>query len=386
MTRSFTTRLFHKARALGFDAVGVAPAGPAPHAAEFSAWLAAGRAGQMVYMANTAEKRRDPRQVLPGVRSIGVLGWNYHLGTLPTEVRHDPARGLIASYAWWQDYHDTLSPLLQELIAFIQRESDGQAHARAYVDTGPVLERDWAEAAGLGFIGKNTCLIRPRLGSWLFLAVLFLDVDLEPEAEEPAATDPRRERGTCGRCTRCLDICPTGALVAPHVLDARRCISYLTIELKGPIPAELRPLMGNWVFGCDLCQDVCPWNRRFARPRHPLALDEAIERGAPRLLDLIRLTPQAFRERFQGSPVLRAKRRGFLRNVCVALGNWGSDETIPALADALQDAEPLVRGHAAWALGRIAHGQRPRRHLEAALRRETDDFARGEILAALSSS
>lgn len=386
MASSLTAPLFRKARALGFDAVGVAPAGPAPHAAAFSAWLSAGWAGQMAYMARTAEKRCDPRRVLPGARSMLVLAWSYHLTPLPEEVRRDPSRGLIASYAWERDYHDALLPLLQELVAFVQSESGGKAHARAYVDTGPVLERDWAEVAGLGFIGKNTCLIRPSMGSWLFLAELLLDVDLEPVPEDSSTTDPQTPRGTCGRCTRCLDICPTRALVAPYVLDARRCISYLTIELKGPIPAEVRPLMGNWVFGCDLCQDVCPWNRRFARPRHPLAPEAAVEMGAPSLLSLIRLTPQAFRGRFRGSPVLRAKRKGFLRNVCVALGNWGSDEAVPALADALQDEEPLVRGHAAWALGRIAGDRRVRRHLEAALHRETDDFARSEIVAALQGN
>ena len=343
----------------------------------------------MAYMSRTAEKRREARLAFPGVRSIVVLGWNYHLRELPEEVRRDPARGLIASYAWGDDYHDVLRPLLEELADFAHRESGGIATARAYVDTGPVLERDWAAAAGLGFIGKNTCFIRPRSGSWLFLAEILLDVELEPSVMETEArrlsTRPQETAGTCGRCTRCLDICPTQALVSPYILDARRCISYLTIELKGPIPMELRPLLGNWVFGCDLCQDVCPWNRRFARPRQPVALEAAITLGAPPLLDLVRLTPEAFRKKFRRSPVLRAKRRGFLRNVCVALGNWGSGEVVPALADALRDREPLVRGHAAWAMGRTEDRPRARSHLQNALAHEIDAQVRGEILAALQA-
>ncbi|MCC7355926.1 MAG: tRNA epoxyqueuosine(34) reductase QueG [Anaerolineae bacterium] len=390
MNQAFAARLIEKARELGFDIAGVVPAGLAPHAGEFSDWLANGHAGELAYMSRTAEKRRDARLVFPGVRSILVLGWSYHLRELPEEVRRDPARGRIASYAWGYDYHEILRPLLAELTDFVRRESGGVAAARAYVDTGPVLERDWAAAAGLGFIGTNTCFIRPRLGSWLFLAELLLDVDLEPfvvEAETPDFSSRHREAaGTCGRCTRCLEICPTRAFVSPYVLDARRCISYLTIELKGPIPIELRPLLGNWVFGCDLCQDVCPWNQRFAKPRHPLALDAAIASGAPRLLDLIRLTPEMFRQRFRSSPILRAKRRGFLRNVCVALGNWGSSEAVPALADALRDPEPLVRGHAAWALGHTEERQRARRYLEHALSRETDDRTRTEIVAALQET
>ncbi len=363
------------------------PAGPAPHADEFNAWLANGHAGEMAYLYRTAEERRDARLVFPGARSIVVLGWNYHLHDLPEEVRQDHARGLIARYAWGDDYHDVLRLLLEELADFARRESGGTAIARAYVDSGPILERDWAAAAGLGFIGKNTCFIRPRSGSWFFLAELLLDVEMEPSAmaaeSHKPPIQPGKTGGTCGRCTRCLDVCPTNAFALPYTLDARRCISYLTIELKGPIPRELRPLLGNWVFGCDLCQDVCPWNRRFAQPRHSLALDAAIALGAPPLLDLIRLTPEEFRKRFRRSPVLRAKRRGFLRNVCVALGNWGSIEAIPALADALQDPEPLVRRHAAWALGRMEDRRRARNHLQNALAHEIDAQVRGEILAAL---
>jgi epoxyqueuosine reductase len=373
---AMTSYLLERARGLGFDLVGLVPIGLAPHAAAFDKWLSQGYAGEMAYMARTADKRRDPRRLLPGARSLMIFGWNYHLGELPEAVRDDPSRGLIAAYAWSEDYHHRLKPLLDELVRLVKRETGGDA--RAFVDTGPVLERDWAAAAGLGFIGKNTCLIRPGMGSWLFLAEILLTVELDCRQNPPPAVG-----GTCGRCTRCLDVCPTGALVAPYVLDTRRCISYLTIELKGPIPLDLRPLMRNWIFGCDLCQQVCPWNRRFAVPRHLLAIETAIALGAPKLLDLIGLDAEEFGARFQGSPMMRAKRCGFLRNICVALGNWGSGEALPALVKALQDEEPWVRGHAAWALGRMAESRwRARAQIEAAWRRETDPLARQEMMLA----
>ncbi|MEJ2210289.1 MAG: tRNA epoxyqueuosine(34) reductase QueG, partial [Anaerolineae bacterium] len=289
-------------------------------------------------------------------------------------LRDDASRGVIASYAWGPDYHDLMLPRLEELAAV-----PGQPAAhRAYVDTGPLLERALAAAGGLGFIGRNTNLIHPRLGSWLFLGEILMDVDLPPMAvsESEAA-------GTCGRCTRCLQACPTGAFAAPYVLDARRCISYLTIELKGPIPRELRPLVGNRIFGCDICQEVCPWNRRFARPSDPPPWPAPPpEAMAPPLLELLALDEEAFRRRFAGSPIRRAKRRGLLRNVAVALGNWGHPAAVPGLVRALGDAEPLVRGHAAWALGRI--GTPPaRRALAQALPAEGDDWVREEIGAAL---
>jgi epoxyqueuosine reductase len=258
------------------------------------------------------------------------------------------------------------------------------------VDSGPVLERSWAQEAGLGFIGKNTCLITPRLGSWTFLAVLLVPeevahITLHANSAGQAAGNERQGASgklpACGACTRCLDVCPTGAFPAPHILDARRCISYLTIELKGPIPHELRPRLGNWIFGCDLCQEVCPYNRRFARPARLAALKGQPEMAAPRLLDLLALDETAFRQRFRGSPVLRAKRRGLLRNVCVALGNWGDPAAVPSLTDALHDREPLVRGHAAWALGRIA-SPAARQALRSAETTEPDGYVQAEIAAA----
>jgi len=273
-----------------------------------------------------------------------------------------------------------MMPRLEELAAFIGSEVGTEAgHGvtyRAYVDTGPVLERACAAEAGLGFIGKNTCLIHPRMGSWLFLGEILLDLELDPT--------PEKMNTSCGTCRRCLDACPTGALVAPYVLDARRCISYLTIELKGPIPHELRPLIGNWIYGCDVCQAVCPW-QRFAMPTEGRLFQVGgPDRAAPVLSDLIEMSEGAFRQRYEGSAILRIRRRRLLRNVAVALGNWESEQAVPVLVMALTDVEPLVRGHAAWALGRIG-GRVVRRALEDAWQREGDPYVRHEIQMAMSA-
>jgi epoxyqueuosine reductase len=324
-------------------------------------------------------KRKDLARVLPAVRSVVTVAANYHTLPLPAEVRDDPSQGIVASYAWGQDYHDLLLARLRQLASSLSAlgsaETGTKSHYRAYVDTGPILERELAARAGLGFVGRNTNLIHPRFGSWLFLAESLLVVDL-PQLEQ------RRAQGTCGRCTRCLEACPTGALVAPYVLDARRCISYLTIELKDPIPRELRPLMGNRIFGCDICQEVCPWNRRFARPTAEPAFQPRPEAIAPALLDLMGLDDPGFRKRFSGSPIKRAKRRGLLRNVAIALGNWGDPAAIPALVRALDDPEPLIRGHVAWALGRVATDD-ALYALEQARQQEDDAWVQEEIQLAL---
>lgn len=375
----------HTADALGFDLIGAAPVGPSPDYARFEQWLAEGYGGEMAWLARRSLDRADPRTLLPEARTAIVLGASYFTHSLPAALRDDPSRGLIAAYAWGDDYHDVLKPLLFELDAAIRAANGRTTLGRAYVDAGPVLERSWAQEAGLGFIGKNTCLINPRLGSWMFLAVLLVPEEVSWGAFH--ASSQQQTAGAvlpgCGACIRCLDVCPTAAFPAPHLLDARRCISYLTIELRGPIPHELRPRMGNWIFGCDLCQMVCPYNRRFARPTRLAALHGRPERVAPRLLDLLALDEAGFRQRFRGSPVLRAKRRGLLRNVCVALGNWGDPAALPALVEALHDAEPLVRGHAAWALGRIATPAACQALL-AAERAETDSYVQTEIAAARS--
>jgi epoxyqueuosine reductase len=282
----------------------------------------------------------------------------------------------MSNYAWGLDYHGLMMPRLEALAAFITAEADREVAYRAYVDTGPVLERAYAAEAGLGFIGKNTCLIHPQMGSWLFLGEILLDIALDPTPEKMSVS--------CGTCRRCLDACPTGALVAPYVLDASRCISYLTIELKGPIPRELRPLMGNRIYGCDVCQPVCPW-QRFAKPTPERAfLAEEPDRAAPVLSDLIEMSEEAFRQQYESTVILRIGRRRLLRNAAVALGNWGDERAVPSLVRALSDSEPLVRGHAAWALGRTG-GQMARQALEGAWQRETDPYVQDEIQGALNA-
>ena len=357
-------RLRGEALRIGFDVAGIAPARVAPHADAFHRWLAAGRQAGMAWLAREPARRTDPAQVLPGARSILCVGLSCHSGEPPPDILDDPLRGRIARYAWGPDYHEVMKPMLDELSAFIAAEWGPSAQVRGYVDTGPVLERETAWQAGLGFIGRNTLLISPHYGSHLLLAELLLTLDLEPDAPaggegaELALADGRV--ASCGSCTRCQSACPTGAFAAPYVLDANRCLSYLTIENKGEIPAALRPLLGRWIFGCDACQTVCPWVRQKSRPgaRRFLAFDA--DRFAPRLDDVLGWDEAAFRERYRGTPVLRAKRRGLLRNAAVALGNVGGSAQLPALERASADADPLVAEHARWAhahiMARLAGG------------------------------
>lgn len=374
---NLTQRIKAKAIDLGFDLIGITPAQRASRAEAYAQWVAAGHAGEMAYMARNVERRQNPQQVMPEARSLIVVGLSHYTIDLPEHIKHDPSRGLIARYAWGIDYHDVLTPKLRALRDFVQIETGREISSRVYVDTGALLERDFAEQAGLGFIGKNTCLIHPRMGSWIFLGEILIDIELD--YDQPIA------HIGCGTCTRCLVACPTDAFVAPYVLDARRCISYYTIELKGSIPRELRKPMGNRIFGCDVCQDVCPWPQRFARAtREKSFFPIDTDRAAPKLLDLIRLTPEQFKQRFNGTPLLRAKRRGLLRNVAVALGNWGDVAAVPALIDALDDAEPLVRGHAAWALGQI-DSHTARAALETRATIESDNTVRAEIQFALDT-
>ncbi len=366
------------ALALGFDAAAIAPVGAPVGADALAAWLAVGYHGEMAYMADTAAVRHNPQLLASGAHSIIVTLVNYHPGPRP-DGWTDPLYGRIARYAWSPDYHDAIKPLLFRLDAFIRDRTGRTELGRACVDTAPLLERDFAAQAGLGFLGRNTCLITPRLGSWTFIAALLIPEALDNEV---AARDPEwvasASSGTCGRCTRCLDACPTAAFVGPHVLDARRCISYLTIELRGPIPRELRPLMGNWVFGCDVCQEVCPYNRQ-----PPVGRSSQVTQPAPPLADLLALDDAAFRARYRKTPLMRTKRRGLVRNACVAAGNAGDRALSPALIRLLTDEEPLVRGHAAWALGRIA-GHENVAALHRARAAEADSYVIDEIEAALS--
>jgi epoxyqueuosine reductase len=283
--------------------------------------------------------------------------------------------GYVASYAWGDDYHIVIPPLLEQLVAFIETQMGGPVPNRWYTDTGPILEREIAQRAGLGWIGKNTCLINPSQGSYFLLAELLLGVELE--AEQPFLADH------CGSCTRCIDACPTQCILPNRTIDASRCISYLTIELKGPVPVELRPQMGNWVFGCDVCQQVCPWNLRFAEPGKNLALSGRMGVPEPDLIEELALSAQDFNRKFRNSPLKRAKRRGYLRNVCIALGNLKPAAAQLELRQVLlHEAEPLVRGHAAWALGEIG-GDLAQKSLQEAAETETDSYVLVEIELAL---
>jgi len=374
---TLTERLKAKARRLGFHLVGVTDCAPPQTYAAYTAWLVQGYHAGMAYMAGEyqRERRADPRRILPECESIVVLGIRYFQQAAAPQPADDQARGRVASYAWGADYHDVLKPRLQALVDFLEAELGHAVPNRYYTDTGPILEREFAQRAGLGWIGKNGMLINPQQGSYLILAEILLGVTLE--TDPPFATDH------CGTCTRCIEACPTQAILPSRTLDANRCLSYLTIENKGNIAPEQRDAMGAWVFGCDVCQMVCPWNRRA-----PLEGDPAFapREGVPRpvLAAELTLSPQAFNRKFKGSPVKRAKRRGYLRNVAVAAGNSRDARTVPALAQALHDPEPLVRGHAAWALARIGTAA-ARAALESALTRETDPDVLAELRAALDA-
>jgi epoxyqueuosine reductase len=368
---ALSTHIKTAARQLGFDLVGLTSAAPLAHGGRLRAWVAQGFAGEMGYMSRDVDRRVDPSRVLPEARSVIVVGKNYY--TAPATAEGTRGRGWISRYAWGLDYHDVLAHQLKALVTDIRAVEGADVQARWYVDTGPILERELAWRAGLGWPGNNTNLINRSTGSWLLLGAILLDRELVYDA--PATAH-------CGTCTRCLIACPTGALVAPGVLDARRCISYLTIELRGPIPRELRALMGTHIFGCDICQAVCPWNRKAPVSTEPAFLPRA-GFAAPELIALLQLSEEAFGHQFRGSPIKRTKRRGLLRNVAVALGNLRDVRSIPALQKALGDSEPLIRGHVAWALGRIG-GLRARQGLRTALGSEREADVREEIGAALA--
>jgi epoxyqueuosine reductase len=348
------TRLVSFARDVGFDSCRVANCNAPAHANDFREWLRDGAHGEMSYMHRGEEKRCDPAKILPGAQSIVVLALNYFQGEafgVPRlrgsgggppkgETPNQPATGRIARYAWGHDYHDVIATKLDKIDKFL-RSFGGQQ--KCYVDTGPVLERDHAAQAGIGWHGKSTMLIDERLGTWFFLAEILTTLELPPD-------DPVPDR--CGTCSRCIAACPTGAITAPHRLDARRCISYLTIELKTAIPVDLRPLLGDRIFGCDDCLEACPWNR-FAQESRETAFFARRSTIGMSLRDYLDLSDMEFGALFRKSPIKRIKRRGFLRNVCVALGNVGDSSDLPALERAAADPEPLIAEHATWAIQRI---------------------------------
>lgn len=353
-----------EAAQLGFPLAGCTPLAALPRASFVSDWLASGRAGEMRYLERRGAERVDPRRAWPWARAIVAVAFPYRPPPPPPADWRATLRGRIAAYACGRDYHDRVLTLLERLAQRLHAHWP-QATFLSYVDTGPIIEREWATQAGLGWIGRNTLLLQRHAGSYFFLGELLTDLAL------PAAPLPADH---CGTCTRCLTACPTGALT-DYAMDPRRCISYLTIEHRTAIPLALRGALENWIFGCDVCQEVCPWNREAGSPP-----DEAL---APRLPELLALDEAGFQARFGGTAVARTRRRGLLRNVAVALGNSGNPEAVPALAAALADAEALVRGHAAWALGRLG-GHLARAALERTRRADPEPAVRAEADAALA--
>lgn len=382
-----------EAQAAGFDLCGITTSAPFVEEGQAVArWVARDFHGEMGYMARNAARSPEPRTVVPDAQALVVVGLYYgeavpgrsvtkgarslspETGDVRPEERSSP-RGHISRYAWGKDYHAVMEPRLRRLAAFLRAR--GARVARYYVDTGPVIDRAAARRAGIGWYGKNTMIItRRRYGSWVFLGEILTDLPLP--ADRPAA-------GSCGECRICMDACPTGAIVAPYTVDARRCISYLTIEHRGSIPRELRPLIGDHIFGCDICQTVCPHNVKTFAQVHPEFAPRPGVGARPELIPLLNISDEEFRRRFRGSPITRTKRRGLRRNVAVALGNSGDPGAVPALLAALaDDTDALVREHAAWALGRIGTDV-AREGLRDRLDREGDAGVREEITLALAA-
>jgi epoxyqueuosine reductase len=374
-----------RGRELGFSLVGITAPDPSQHMDFYRAWIAEERHGEMEYLARSdaVARRADLTATMAGVQSVVVVAHEYFqvdgLG-----VPDDPSRAVIARYARGEDYHYLLKRKLEELLAWLDHRLEQGARGRVYVDTGPILERELARRAGLGWFGRNTMLIHPTRGSYFFLGLILVDVTL---AADPPFTEDR-----CGTCKACLDACPTGALLgrddrgAP-LIDARRCISYLTIELRGTIPLELRRPLGNRVFGCDICQEVCPWNETFAAPTEEVGYRARSGTDGPGLVEmaerLLAMDDAGFRKALRDSPLGRPGRAGMLRNLCVALGNWGAPEAVPILTEALADPSPLIRSHAAWALGEVG-STAAAEALSAARAAELDKEVLGELSLALA--
>ncbi len=365
-----------EAHRLGFDLVGITDPSPPDSFPIYQKWLDRGLHGDMTYLSrpDAIARRANPSLILPGVKSIVMVGIRYPRPE-DAPVIESELHGKVAAYAWGEDYHNIIPARLKTLVAALQTRIDFPFEWKILTDSGPVLERDLAQRAGLGWIGKNTCLIHPRMGSYFLLGELFLTLDLEPDS--PFTTDH------CGSCRRCIEACPTHCILPDRTLDAKRCISYLTIENKGGIPTDLRATLDNWVFGCDICQQVCPWNIRFASSHHDPLFSPKDNTARPHLTREILLSPTEFKQKFNQSPLQRVKRRGYLRNIAVALGNSTSEQSLAALLICLKnEPEPLIRAHAAWAIGKNG-GARARTALQEALQSESDPDVIKEIRSAL---
>ncbi|MFQ5637820.1 MAG: tRNA epoxyqueuosine(34) reductase QueG [bacterium] len=356
---SLTGKIKRRSQQLGFDLVGVAPVEPVPELSFYKEWLEAGYAGKMEYLKRNVEKRTHVDQVVPEAKSVIVCAMIYDTDYPYSTETTDPARGWISRYAWGDDYHDIVQKKLFELLDFIKSESLEEVVARVYVDTGPVVDRVYAKYAGIGWYGKNTCIINQQKGSWFFLGEIITSLDLEYDTPVP---------DRCGNCRRCIDACPTDAILEPYVLDSRLCISYLTIELRDNIPVALRPFLSNHIYGCDICQDVCPWNRKAPKTEES-ALQPRDGLFNPDLNEMAGLTLDGFREKFRKSPVKRSKHPGFLRNVAVAMGNSRDSKFLPVLQELADDSDPMVAEHARWAINNIKGKSLPRKILDADERR-----------------
>jgi epoxyqueuosine reductase len=322
--------------------VGIAPLGPFPETDFYSTWLERGYAGEMHYLERQKAAKIEPQSILPGARSVVVCAMNYN--TAHPYTRFDRLRAWVSRYGWGEDYHDTVRRKLEDLAAWMQESAPSRA--RVYVDTGPMLERVYAKYAGVGWFGKNTCIINQQVGSWLFLGCILTDLDIDNDAPAP---------DRCGTCTRCIDACPTHAIVGPYVLDSRKCISYTTIELRGEIPEEDRVGIGHHLFGCDICQDVCPWNRRASSSDHP-AFQPKPELYWPEIDRLLDLKEDDWRTLIRGTSMKRAKIKGLLRNLMVVVGNSGVREFLPKLERFLRHEDGHVRSHAEWAVNTLRQG------------------------------
>jgi epoxyqueuosine reductase len=334
-----------KAVELGFNLVGITPATPSPTLSAYMRWINKGMHGAMGYLERPDRivRRQNLKKVMPSAESLIIVGMDYRTQFTDDDVLNDPSRGRIASYAWGLDYHNILEQRLEMLTEWIQEHATDTIHHKVFVDTGAILERSHAQQAGMGFIGKNTMLIHPRRGSYFFIGEIITSLEFDDYDE------PHREN-MCGTCTRCLNACPTDAFPEPFVLDARRCISYHTIENKGWIDRDLRPQFGNWIFGCDICQDVCPFQRFSTETDEVGFLAYELGRIAPKLLDILALTDDTFKAQFRRTPLERVKRERLVRNACIAAGNWQNQQAIPYLIQLLYDDSAILRGHASWAL------------------------------------